>query len=193
MLFIGRQFPGDSLKVQLFDTTLPASLVKNHSRHTRTAVKDRPKFNFSSLYVETLISQLPERIYFLFNIDQQHWVGVCVDTKAATINVLDCYVVFKSDSLLKREFTAVANIMPYIVRVANGSDTQGPLKPYSLTRFKGVPQVSSTADAAIMSALLIEAHAKNGLQGIRGITSRVLPEAAKQLAVNFYNDLSASS
>ena len=112
MLFIGRQFPGDSLKVQIFDTTLPASLVKNHSRHTRTAVKDRPKFNFSGLYVETLISQLPERIYFLFNIDQQHWVGVCVDTKAATINVLDCYVVFKSDSLLKREFTAVANIMP---------------------------------------------------------------------------------
>ena len=76
--------------------------------------------------------------------------------------------------------------------MANGSDTQGPLKPYSLTRFKGVPQVSSTADSAVMYVLLIEAHAKNGSQGIRGITSRVLPEGAKKLAVNFYNDLSAA-
>uniref|UniRef100_A0A0D3CGQ6 Ubiquitin-like protease family profile domain-containing protein n=1 Tax=Brassica oleracea var. oleracea TaxID=109376 RepID=A0A0D3CGQ6_BRAOL len=192
MLFIGRQLPGDYEKVQIFDTTLPTSLVKNHSRYTRISVKDRPKFKSSGLYVESLISQQPERIYFPFNIDQQHWVGVFVDTKATTINVLDCYVAFKSDSLLKREFTVVANTMPYIVRVANGSDMQGSLKLYSLTRCKGVPQVSSTADSAVMYVLLIEAHAKNGSQGIRGITSRVLPEGAKKLAVNFYNDLSAA-
>ncbi|KAF2559419.1 hypothetical protein F2Q68_00016510 [Brassica cretica] len=192
MLFIGRQLPGDYEKVQIFDTTLPTSLVKNHSRYTRTSVKDRPKFKSSGLYVESLISQLLERIYFPFNIDQQHWVGVFVDTKATTINVLDCYVAFKSDSLLKREFTVVANTIPYIVRVANGSDMQGSPKLYSLTRCKGVPQVSLTADAAVMYVLLIEAHAKNGSQGIRGITSRVLPEGAKKLAVNFYNDLSAA-
>ncbi|KAF3583232.1 hypothetical protein F2Q69_00030338 [Brassica cretica] len=148
MLFIGRQLPGDYEKVQIFDTTLPTSLVKNHSSYTRTSVKDRPKFRSSGLYVESLISQLLKRIYFPFNIDQQHWVGVFVDTKATTINVLDCYVAFKSDSLLKREFTVVANTMPYIVRVANGSDRQGSLKLYSLTRCKGVPQVSLTADAA---------------------------------------------
>ncbi|KAF3611977.1 hypothetical protein DY000_02048906 [Brassica cretica] len=166
--------------------------AQQEARPPRTSVKDRPKFKSSGLYVESLISQLLERIYFPFNIDQQHWVGVFVDTKATTINVLDCYVAFKSDSLLKREFTVVANTMPYIVRVANGSDMQGSLKLYSLTRCKGVPQVSLTADAAVMYVLLIEAHAKNGSQRIRGITSRVLPEGAKKLAVNFYNDLSAA-
>ncbi|KAF8109171.1 hypothetical protein N665_0101s0002 [Sinapis alba] len=166
MLFLARQIFVDYEKVQICDTTLHASLVKHHCRLVRTAVKDRPEFKFSGVYCESIISQLPERIYFPFNIDQQHWVGVCIDTKASTVNVLGCNVAFKSYSLMKKEFSPVANLMPYIVKVANGVKIHGSQKPFTLNRAKGVPHIARPADVVVLSILLIEAHAKSGPLGI---------------------------
>ncbi|KAG2331236.1 hypothetical protein Bca52824_002416 [Brassica carinata] len=143
MHYLGRQLSSDDSNVQIFDTTLPASLIKQHSRLVKTAVKDHSKLKFS----------------------------------ASAISILDCNVAFKSESLLKKDLNPVANIMPYI-------------KPFSLIRAKGVPQIANPGDAAVMAVLLIEAHANGGMQALKCITTRILPYAAKQLAVNFYKDLS---
>ncbi|KAG2299765.1 hypothetical protein Bca52824_036237 [Brassica carinata] len=155
MHFLARHLPNDDLNVQIFDTTLPASLIKQHSRLVKTAVKDRPKLKFS----------------------------------ASSVIILDCNVAFKSESQLKKDLNPVANLMPYIVKFAKGMEITGSQTLFSLIRAKGIPQIVNPGDAAVMAVLLIEAHVNVGLQALKGITSRILPDAAKQLAVNFYNDI----
>ncbi|KAL0713091.1 hypothetical protein Bca4012_020069 [Brassica carinata] len=166
MHYLGRQLSSDDSNVQIFDTTLPASLTKQHSRLVKTAVKDRSKLKFSGLYVESIIADLADRLYFPFCIDKQHWVGVCVDIKASAISILDCNLAFQSESLLKKDLNHVANLMSYIVRLANGIEIIGSQKPFSLIRVKGVPQIANPGDAAVMAVLLIEAHANGGISDI---------------------------
>ncbi|KAL0742028.1 hypothetical protein Bca4012_083541 [Brassica carinata] len=190
MHYLARQLSSDDSNVQIFDTTLPALLIKQHSCLVKTAVKDRPKLKFSGLYVESIIADLADRLYFPFCIDKQHWVGVCVDIKASAVSILDWNVAFKRESLLKKDLNLVANLMPYIVKLANGMEIIGSQKPFSLNRVKGVPQIANPGDAAVMAVLLIEAHANGGMQALKCITTRILPDAAKQLAVNFYKDIS---
>ncbi|KAF8113627.1 hypothetical protein N665_0047s0034 [Sinapis alba] len=171
MLFLARQLPADDYKVQIFNTTLPASLMKQHFRLVKTALKDQTKLKLAVC------------------VDKQHWIGVCVDMKASTVAILDSNVFFKSESLMKKELNPIAILMPYIVIAANGLETHGPVKPFSVNRLKGVTQILNPGDAAVMYVLLTEAHANSGLEGIKGITARILPDAAKQLVVNFFNDL----
>ncbi|KAF8086859.1 hypothetical protein N665_0610s0002 [Sinapis alba] len=181
MLFLARQLPADDSKVQIFNTTPPASLMKQHFRLVKTAAKDQTKLKLAGLYVE--------KLYFPFCIDKQHWIGVCVDMKASTVAILDSNVSFKSESLMKKELNPIANLMPYIIIAANGLEIHGSVKPFSVNRLIGVTQILNPGDAAVMYVLLTEAHANSGLEGIKGITARILPDAAKQLVVNFFNDL----
>lgn len=44
-------------------------------------------------------------------------------------------------------------------------------------------------DALVTTVLLIEAHTSASVDGCKAFTTRVLPEAAKQLALKFYADL----
>ncbi|KAG2330327.1 hypothetical protein Bca52824_001507 [Brassica carinata] len=135
MHYLGRQLSSDDSNVQIFDTTLPASLTKQHSRLVKTAVKDRSKLKFS----------------------------------ASAISILDCNLAFQSESLLKKDLNHVANLMSYIVRLANGIEIIGSQKPFSLIRVKGVPQIANPGDAAVMAVLLIEAHANGGMQALKCI------------------------
>lgn len=106
--------------------------------------------------------------------------------------ILDSNVAFKSESLMKKDLNPIAALMPYIVKAANGTEFVGSLKPFSLNRAKGVPQIVNAGDAAVMFELLIEVHTKCGLPGLKCITTHILPKAAKQLVVIFFNDLSSS-
>ncbi|KAH0942564.1 hypothetical protein HID58_002201 [Brassica napus] len=169
MLFLARELPDDDSRVQIFDTTFHAYMVMQHFRVVKTAVKDRPKLKFAG-----------------------HWVGVFVDTKVTSVVILDSNVAFKSESLMKKDLNPIAALMPYIVKAANGTEFVGSLKPFSLNRAKGVPQIVNAGDAAVMFELLIEVHTKCGLPGLKCITTHILPKAAKQLVVIFFNDLSSS-
>ncbi|KAL0697216.1 hypothetical protein Bca4012_064396 [Brassica carinata] len=54
------------------------------------------------------------------------------------------------------------------------------------TAVKDRHRVLSPTDSAVMTTLLIETHATSGPDGCKGLTSRVLPDAAKQLVVSIY-------
>lgn len=176
--------------VAIYDTTLPADLMKHHSRFVKTAVKDRLKLKFDQVPLEKPKDSSTERIYFPFNIDRQHWVGVCIDIKACTFYVLDCNTSIRSDNLLKKDLNPIANLMPYVFKYLGYLEKDAVLKPFTVSRCKGIPQSASQTDAAVMTVLLIEAHAANGLDGCKSITTRLLPEASKQLAVRFFDSLS---
>lgn len=176
--------------VAIYDTTLPVALMKHHSRFVKTAVKDRAKLKFTDLPFEKSSEKSAERIYFPFNIDKQHWVGVCIDTKACTLLVLDCNTSLRSESLMKKELTPIANLLPYVLKQLGLVESNAGVKAFTVSRCKGIPQISSQSDAAVVAVLLIEAHAAEGLAGCKAITPRLLPEASKQLAVKFFDFIS---
>ncbi|KAL0706969.1 hypothetical protein Bca4012_073395 [Brassica carinata] len=63
-------------------------------------------------------------------------------------------------------------------------------KAFTVSRCKGIPQISTQSDAGVMAVLLIEAHVVEGLGGCKSITPRLLPEASKQLAVKLFESIS---
>ncbi|WZZ60111.1 hypothetical protein YC2023_060218 [Brassica napus] len=168
--------------VGIYDTRLPAALMNHHSRFLNTALKDRVKLKFTDVPLEKAKKKLPERIYFQFNMDKQHWVGVCIDTKAYSLQVLDCNTSFHTDSLLKKELNPIANLIPYVLKSLGYLENNAGVKAFTVSRCKGIPQISSQTDAAVMTVLLIQAHICEGICGCKAITPHFLPDAAKQLA-----------
>lgn len=179
--------PASSPKVGIYDTTLPVSLMNHHSRFVKTASKDRVKLKFTNVPLQSPNPKAPERLYFPFNIDKKHWVGVCIDVKASTLHVLDCNTSLRSDSLLKKELTPIANLIPYVFKQLGYIEGNAGLKAFTVSRCRGIPQISNHTDAAVMTVLFIEAHAVDGLAGCKAITPRLLPDASKQLAVKLFD------
>lgn len=131
--------PAASPKVAIYDTTLPASLMRHHSRFIKTAVKDRSKLKFTNVPLENPIQNVPERIYFPFNMDRQHWVGVCIDTRASTFHVLDCNTTLRTDSSMKKELNPIANIIPYVLKHLGYTEGTVGIKPFTISRCRGIP------------------------------------------------------
>ncbi|KAF2537466.1 hypothetical protein F2Q68_00020416 [Brassica cretica] len=118
MAFINIQTSLNDTTVIVSETNLPATLMSHHSRFVKTSVKDRLKFKFSGDALCCITPRFKGRLYFPFNIDQQHWVGSCVDFKAGVLHVLDCNTALMSDSLMRKELTPVANMLPFILMEA---------------------------------------------------------------------------
>ncbi|KAL0752202.1 hypothetical protein Bca101_034205 [Brassica carinata] len=149
--------------VAIYDTTLPVALMNHNNRFVKSADKDRSKLKFAHVPLEKHLERSHERIYFPFNMDKQHWVGVCIDTKASTLHVLDCNTSFRSDSSLRKELNPIATFLPYVLKQFGFLGTNAGVKAFTVSRCKGIPQA---------------------------ITPRLLPDAAKQLAVKFFDDIS---
>ncbi|XP_022560083.2 uncharacterized protein LOC111206910 [Brassica napus] len=176
--------------VAIYDTTLPVTLMNHNNRFVKTAVKDRSKLKFVDVPLEKHLEKSHERIYFPFNMDKQHWVGVCIDTKVCTLHVLDCNTSFRSDNSLKKELNPIATLLPYVLKQFGFLGTNAGVKAFTVSRCKGIQQVSSQTDSGVMTVLLIDAHAGDGLGAYKAITPRLLPDASKQLAVKFFDDIS---
>nr|VDD21610.1 unnamed protein product [Brassica oleracea] len=175
--------------VAIYDTTLPVALMNQTSRFHKTAVKDRANLKFTTVPLPKPLVKSPDRNYFPFNLDRQHWVGVCIDIKAWTLFVLDCNASFLSDSLLKKELNPIATLIPYVLKYVGYMETIPSAKAFIVSRCKGIPQITSPSDAGVMAVLLIEAHSAEGLGGSKSITPRLLPEASKQLAVKLFESI----
>lgn len=186
MEYIRSQTPTSENMVLVSCTKLPATLMSYHSRFLKTALKDRTRFKFSGESLSCISSGFKGRLYFPFNIDQQHWIGVCVDFKSGVLHVLDCNTALMTDSLMRKELNPLATMLPFIAMDGSKADTGVTPKALSVTRCKGIPQASATTDAAVMTVLLIEAHKDGGVDACKTITPRVLPGAAKQLLVKFF-------
>lgn len=92
--------------------------------------------------------------------------------------------------MVKKELNPIANLIPYVLKYNGYPENNAGLKAFAVTRCKGIPQTSSKTDATVMTVLLIEAHAADGLDGCKAITPRLLPDASKQLAVKYFESLS---
>ncbi|KAH0857662.1 hypothetical protein HID58_085923 [Brassica napus] len=150
--------------VAIYDTTLPVALMNHNNRFVKSTVKDHSKLKFADVPLEKHLEKSHERIYFPFNMDKQHWVGVCIDTKASTLHVLDCNTSFRSDSSLKKELNPIATLLPYVLKQFGFLGTNAGVKAFTVSRCKGIPQVTTQTDSGVMTVLLIEAHAGDGLR-----------------------------
>lgn len=189
MCFLSSQISGDVNNYVILDTSFPATLTKQHARFIKTALKDRPKLKFAEEQKLKIRASTLDHIYFPFSIDKTHWVGVCVDIKSSAVHVLDCNSSLKSDSLMKKEFNPIATVVPYIIKSSQSAEPSGPPKPFSVSRCKGLAQISSPTDAGAISVLLIQAHSAAGVDGCKAISARILPDASKQPAVRFFESL----
>lgn len=186
--FVSRR-PDFGPNAALYDTKLPIALMSYHSHFDKTAAKDHTKLKFHDVPLAKASEQSCERIYFPFNMDKHHWVGVCIDIKALTLHVLDCKTSLRSDSLLKKELNPIANLIPYVLKSFAYLETNATMKAFTVSRSKGIPQITSLTDSAAMTVLLIQVHAGGGVAACKGITLRVLPDAANQLAMKLFDDL----
>lgn len=182
--------PNDS-RVDFFDTKFASLLHKQHSKFTRTAVKDKRKFQWPDVIVDYFgldDDQPPtfQRIYFPFNVDKTHWVGVCVDVSAGSIDILDCNTSKRSDRAMKNDLTPLAHMLPYIFK--RSVDSSAEEKPFTITRAKGISQTTISNDSGLMAVLLIHAHSVAGMDGCRSIRTEALADEAVKLAVLFYEE-----
>lgn len=90
---------------------------------------------------------------------------------------------------MKKELNPIANRIPYVLKSFGYYDVNAGLKAFAISRCKGIPQISCHPDALVMTVLLIQAHASACLDGCKAITTRLLTKAGKQLALDFYVDL----
>lgn len=126
------------------------------------------------------------RFYFLFNFDQQHWVGVCVDLSLFQVIVLDCNTSLKKNATVGKNLRPITQMFPYILRQAGRQLTVKEMKPFTLDRPRDVPQNTNLFESAITSILLLQAHAVGGVDVCICITPEVLDTEVQQIAVMMY-------
>lgn len=154
MGFLSAQINSPDNSIAICNTTLSPTLMRLHSRFLQTAANDRLKLKLFDDVFRDPAAHSAERIYFPFNIDQKHWVAVCVDRKSSSINVLDCNVSLKSDSMMKKEPNPIAHMFPYIGKDSQTAPSSVVLKPFSVSRPKGIPQYTTPYDSAAMLCFL---------------------------------------
>ncbi|KAF3608750.1 hypothetical protein DY000_02047613 [Brassica cretica] len=126
---------------------------------------------------------------FPFNMDKQHWVGVCIDTQASTLYVIDCNTSLRTDRSMKKELSSIVNLILYVLKTTGYYGGNADLKAFLISRCKGISQITCQTDALVMTVLLVEAQVSGGLDGCKALTTRLLPEAVKQLGLRFYAEL----
>ncbi|KAL0847522.1 hypothetical protein Bca101_020768 [Brassica carinata] len=112
--------------------------------------------------------------------------------KCSSIHVLDCNVSLKTDNMMKKELNPIANMFPYIAKYSPTDYRNANYKPFSVSRSKGIPQFATPYDSTVMAVFLIDSHSSAGLDGCKAVTQRLLPGAAKQLAVKFFDFISGT-
>lgn len=171
------------------DTKFVSILSKNYPRFKKSSQKE--DFVFTPNLVEILDrheSQTGEveRIYFPFNLDQAHWIGLCFDRNTWKLLVLDCNTSYKSDSLTAKELAPTAQMLPYLLTQACRKLEPERLNPLTVERARQIPQNRKHADSGVTAALLMQAHAAGGIEACRHLSTDLVKQEAKRLAVMIF-------
>ncbi|KAG2328210.1 hypothetical protein Bca52824_010938 [Brassica carinata] len=169
------------------DTRFVSMFTRNYPKFKKC--KDKGTFSFTKGTIESFRNQnvflaSVKRFYFPFNLDRQHWIGLCVDCIAAKVYVLDCNPGFISSTALPKEIKAISEMFPYLLKSAGCENEE--LGPFPVERVRGVASNNNPGDAGISTALLIQNHALFGTETCRYITDSVIPEEAQRAAVMIY-------
>ncbi|KAF8116426.1 hypothetical protein N665_0018s0036 [Sinapis alba] len=142
---------------------------------------------FSKMSKKRFVSN-PEadRYYFPFTIDKKHWAGVCVDCSTWTIVVMDCNIALRSDSMMIKEVTPIAQMFPYILKQGGKQLLHKDARAFQIERPRCIPQNTTPADSGISAVLFMQAHAIAGVDVCKCITQEVLGHEVERLAVMFY-------
>ncbi|KAL0847148.1 hypothetical protein Bca101_020394 [Brassica carinata] len=171
-------FPGYSFCVKF---------TRNYPKFKKCKAKDT--FSFTKGTIESFKNQnvllaSANRFYFPFNLDRQHWIGLCVDCTATKVYVLDCNPGFITISALPNEVKAISEMFPYLLKAAScENEVSG---PFSVERVRGVASNNNPGDAGMSAVLLIQTYALFGPETCRYITESVIPEEAQRAAVMIY-------
>ncbi|KAG2315414.1 hypothetical protein Bca52824_018536 [Brassica carinata] len=125
------------------------------------------------------------RFYFLLNVSNKHWIGLCIDCPASKIYVLDYNSAVLSDASLSKELHPIADMFLPLLKFCGRVETADGIT-LSVDRIKGVPQNTNPADAGITAALLMQTHALFGADLCRCINPLVLTEESQRAAVMLY-------
>lgn len=178
---------GQEGKIFFFDCKFASALLRIFPRFDGSPSKEMFPFLKNILHYFQLLNEprvIPNRIYFPFNFDRQHWVGICVDFKSLGFQVLDCNLAFRSETLAMKELRPLAQMIPYIVNQITSSG----LKHLVFERVKGIPQNSIYVDAAVSVVLLIQYHSMGGVEACNCLKPEWLSGEAQKLAVMFFEE-----
>ncbi|KAF3551367.1 hypothetical protein DY000_02002662 [Brassica cretica] len=181
-------------KVAVYDTSFPVSIISQHARLTKTAVKDRCRIKYDDATLQYFKAgpdpdDTYDRIYFPFCIDKQHWVGVCIDIPSSSVQILDCNSILRTDNQIKKDINPITVVIPHIIHSVRGAPYHNATKPFGFFRAKGIPQHPNQPDSGVVTVLLIQGHAANDIEGCAEVTPFSLPPAAKHLAVLVLRDI----
>ncbi|KAL0674817.1 hypothetical protein Bca4012_002798 [Brassica carinata] len=181
-------------KVAVYDTSFPVSIISQHARLTKTAVKDRCRIKYDDATLQYFKAgpdpdDTYDHIYFPFCIDKQHWMGVCIDIPSSSVQILDCNSILRTDNQIKKDINPITVVIPHIIHSVRGAPYHNATKPFGFFRAKGIPQHPNQPDSGVVTVLLIQGHAANDIEGCAEVTPFSLPPAATHLAVLVLRDI----
>ncbi|KAF8099072.1 hypothetical protein N665_0252s0010 [Sinapis alba] len=170
---------------EFLDTQFVSQLSKLFPKFSKMSRKG--SFRFPSNILQRFVSN-PEadRYYFPFTIDKKHWVGVCVDCSTWTIAVMDCNIALRSDNMMIKEVTPIAQMFPYILKQGGKQLLHKDARAFPIKRPRCIPQNTRPADSGLSAVLFMQAQAIAGVDVCNCITQEVLGHEVERLAVMFY-------
>ncbi|KAL0855970.1 hypothetical protein Bca101_061123 [Brassica carinata] len=186
-------FTNEAMDTSLEPTAfLDSRFVSILSRHYPKFKKLRNKsgFSFPKSLVDTIAKcgspdAPPTRYYMPFQIEKQHWIGICVDLSYPKVVVLDCNISFCPAKALNKNLLPISEMFQHLLK-HTGRIEAVVGKSLPVERLQCVPQNATLADSAITAALLIKTHSMLGQDSCADITPLSLQEEAQRAAVLIY-------
>lgn len=182
-------FSEQSKKVVFLDTKFVASLSRNFIKFSKLPEKETHVFTKGLVedFGEVMDHHPEEYNFYLpFNFDKKHWVGMFVDASSWKITIFDCNTSLRSEASMISEVKPIAEMFPYLMKLAGLRITNSQLKPMDVERAKAIPQNIILADASLTSVLLMQAHSQSGIEGCHCVAPHILASEAQRLAVLLY-------
>ncbi|EFH41875.1 predicted protein [Arabidopsis lyrata subsp. lyrata] len=168
-----------------FEGSKFAFLVLGHRIKFEKSVKKKYVFD------QDLMSCFPlnfDTLYFPFNFDKQHWVGMCFDIRGRYLYLFDCNKKVRRDTRLQKEIKPLLEMLPFVVRqVSPQLMNSVPTNPFLLSRDTLLPTCLHPSERGLMSLLFIERHAVGGIEASRGVRPEELAVEAKKLLIKMYD------
>lgn len=177
--------PAEEGKSFFLDSKFAPALLKIFCKFSSAPSKGKFSFPKNILHLFQLPNQegvIPNRLYFPFNFDKLHWVGVCVDLPAQSFLILDCNLGLRSEVMIRKEFSPIAQMIPFIVNQITGRG----VKHLTFERVKGIPHNGIHVDSAATAVLLMQYHAIGGVEACKQLHPEFIAAEAQKLAVVFF-------
>ncbi|XP_024009616.1 uncharacterized protein LOC112084612 [Eutrema salsugineum] len=102
------------------------------------------------------------RIYCPYQVDDQYWVGLCIDFESHKIMVLNAYATLK-EMKLKTSVAPLAQSLPHFIkRVAYNTEMKADdITAFTIKNFKPMFQTSALGYLGVLALMSIQLHAAN--------------------------------